>query len=36
MSFDSQRLFELLPTVHRLRDADGSSGTKTRCALSST
>ena len=28
MTFDTQRLFELLPTIHRLRDGEGASGTR--------
>lgn len=28
MTFDSERLFELLPTIHRLRDGEGAGGTK--------
>jgi len=28
MSFDAQRLFELLPTIDRLRDAEGAEGSK--------
>jgi len=28
MSFDTERLFELLPTVYRLRDGEGVNGTK--------
>ena len=28
MSFDPQRLYELLPTIYRIRDAEGGGGTK--------